>query len=86
MYLIGKVFHRRQAFGLGFIALEIIVQQFFKPAEYIFVYLSPCDELPFIETHAVVQQQFDVTGDEASAVLVGWNLQFPLYLVQAIPE
>ena len=71
---------------MRFVALEIGVQQVLEPGQDVFVHLATCDKLPFVEAHAVIQQQFDITRDQAFAVLIYRVCQFLLYLIQAIPE
>ena len=50
----------------------------------IFVYLFSCRELPFIETHTIVEQQSDIGTNQPAAVFVDTMLQFRLYFMQAV--
>ncbi len=54
IYLVGKIFHRRQSFRLRLPALEIRVEQRFKPGKYIFVGFCASDKLTVVKAHTVV--------------------------------
>ena len=73
--LVCKIFHGWQSFCYCHLILEVFVQQLLEFYDNIFVRLITCDKLPFVETHTVIQQQFDVTHDELLAVLVDRMLQ-----------
>lgn len=85
-HFVCEVFHGRQSFGLRFVALEIVVYQCFEFHQDIFVGCRAGDELAFVETHAVVQQQFDVACNQTLAVLVDGALDFHLNLLQTVEE
>ena len=85
-HLVGEILHRRQSVPLGLVAVEIVVEQSLEACQHIAVRILSCDELSVVEAHAVVQQQFDVLGDEAFAVLVDGVVQLLLYLVQTVRE
>lgn len=68
--LVCKIFHGWQSFGYCHLILEVFVQQLLEFYDNIFVRLITCNKLPFVETHTVIQQQFDVSHDELLAVFV----------------
>ena len=61
--LAGTVFHRRQPLVQGVVRREVGVEQLLETGQNIAVGLLPGDELPLVETQAIVQQQFDL-GDQ----------------------
>ena len=56
----------------------------FEPYDNIFVYLVAGDKLSFVETHTVIQQQFDIAYDKLLAMLVDGMFQFDLNLMYAV--
>lgn len=44
--------------------LEIFIQQIFETGQYIPVAFAARDKLAFVETHAVTEQQFDISGNQ----------------------
>lgn len=84
--LLGEIFHRRQPFLQGPVVFEVVVEQPFKLVEHIEIGRLAGDELPLVETHTIVEQQFDVAADEFLGVLVDGVLQLLPYLVQTILE
>ena len=59
----------------GKTAQEYIQCRIIEFNDYIFIRLIACNELPFVETHTVIQQQFDVSHDELLAVFVNRMFQ-----------
>ena len=71
----GTVSHRRQSDLLGPVRNEVFVEHVFETHQNIAVHFVARNELPFVETHTVIQQQFDVSHDELLAVFVNRMLQ-----------
>lgn len=66
------------------VVCEIVVGHPFKMSQNILVHLSASDEMPLIEIQAVIQQCFDVDGNEALAVPVGGRFQLILHLLKSV--
>ena len=66
----GAPFYRRQPFALGAIPRKIVVEQPFEPGQNVMIDVRTGDELPLVEAQTVVEQHFDVDGDEPFAVAV----------------
>ena len=82
--LVCKIFHGWQSFGYCHLILEVFVQQLLEFYDNIFVRLITCNKLPFVETHTVIQQQFDVSHDELLAVFVDRMFQLDPNFMYAI--
>ena len=65
-------------------AVEIIVQELFEFRQGIPVFFFPCDELAFIKTHAIAEQQVDIHRDQRFAVLVYAVLQLYAYVLKTV--
>ena len=65
-----RPFYRRQPFALGAIPRKIVVEQPFEPGQNVMIDVRTGDELPLVEAQTVVEQHFDVDGDEPFAVAV----------------
>ena len=76
MYTVGKIFDRRQPRSLWLVALEICVEQPLETREYIAVLLTPRIELPVVETHTVIQQQFYMVYYLSPSGIVYWRYNF----------
>ena len=79
-----KIFHGRQPLRLRMSTLEISIQLFFKSYQNVFVHLAPRNKLPFIKTHAIIQQKFDVADNEAAAMFVHRTGQLHLDFLQTV--
>ena len=83
-HLVGEVFHRRQTVCHGALLAEVVVEEVLELHYHALVALRARDELPFVEPHAVVEQQFDVARDEPAAVLVSRTAYFHLYFFKTV--
>ena len=86
MELPGAVFHRWQTLDPGLLRGEIVVEQTFETDQNVAVDTSARDELPFVEAHAIIEQQLDVGRYEPLGVLVDGVLGLGAYLVQAVDD
>ena len=66
----GTVSHRRQSDLLGPVRNEVFVEHVFETHQNIAVHFVARNELPFVETHAVIEQQLDIHRDNRLAVTV----------------
>jgi len=82
----GTVFHAGQSFQCGIFAREILVEEGLETGQDVAMGILPGDELPFVEAQAIVEQQFDVVGDEPFAHPVDCMMQFLLNVQQAVDE
>lgn len=81
----GKVFDRRQPVSKRG-AMEIAVQFVFKACENVEIGVASCVELPVVEAHAVVEQQFYVAAYQFAAVAVCGPFRLLPYFVEAVAE
>ena len=66
----GTVSHRRQSDLLGPVRNEVFVEHVFETHQNIAVHFVARNELPFVEPHAVIEQQLDIHRDNRLAVTV----------------
>ena len=83
---VGTILHGGQSFRGRFAGMEIRIQQGLEAGKDVAVQVLAGDELAVVEAFAIVEQQFDVVGDEGLAVLVHRVLQFLLNLCQAVND
>lgn len=57
---VGAVFSRRQNALLQLSGLDVLIQQYICLTDDRLVRLAACDELPFVETGAIIKQEFDI--------------------------
>ena len=62
----------------------MVIYDFIKLPDNLFIHFVTCNELPFVETHTVIQQQFDVSHDELLAVFVDRMFQLDPDFMYAI--
>ena len=62
--------HRGQSDLLRLVRVEIVNHQVFEAGQHVFVDELAGDELAVVEAQAVVEQDFDVGGDDGAGVLV----------------
>ena len=80
----AKCYCRRAKFQ-GLVRFEIIVQQGFEGRERILILFFTGNELPVVETDAIVQQQFDGRSDNGIAVLsVAPSISSSIFIMQSI--
>ena len=82
--MLCEILHCGQALGLGTAGGEIVVHESLELGQHVAVCCLTCNELPFVEAHAVVQKQLDVACDEAPAQAVDGMVEFHRYLVEAV--
>ena len=66
----GTVSHRRQSDLLRPVRNEVFVEHVFETHQNIAVHFVARNELPFVEPHAVIEQQLDIHRDDRLAVTV----------------
>ena len=59
-YLVGEVLHRWQSVQLRHAGIPVVIEQPLETHEHVVVQFLARDELAFVETHAVVEQDLDV--------------------------
>ena len=64
--------------------LNVLVQQYICLTDDRLVRLATCDELPFIETGAIIEQEFDMPCNQSFAVAVYGMFQFIADVLQAV--
>lgn len=62
--LISKIFNCGYPKGLSHTFLKVIINKLFKAAHSAGVHFLPCYKLAFIESHTIIQHNFDVGYDE----------------------
>lgn len=80
--LVGTILHRRLPLASLWGGIPI-VEQLLEAGEYVAVYIFAGYELAVIETHAMVEQQFDIVDNQRLAVLVDGMRQFMPYVLHA---
>ena len=75
-YLGGEVLHRGQSVQLRHSGIPVVVQQPLETHKHVVVQFLARDELAFVETHAVVEQDLDVRNDKGLGELVDRMLEF----------
>ena len=83
---VGEVIHSGQAVADGLFPDEVVVKQAFETGDGVCVGHGARGKLPFVKTHAIAKQHFDVHGQEVFAVLVHGMFEFALYDVQVVDE
>ena len=78
--LVGTPRHGGQTDLLGLVGIEVAGHQFLETGEDITVDGFTGGKLAVVEAEAMVEQDFDVGGDDAAAMLVDAVVQFFLYL------
>lgn len=86
MQPVGAPSHRRRTQPAGVARCKIAVKQIFEAHQYVFIDPFASDELPVIETCAVIQEQFDGGGYDGIAVAVRPAPYLIIYLFQAVDD
>ena len=78
VHLVGKVLDGRDTFGSRFAGEDIIVEQLVEACKGRDIEVLSGNELPLVETHAVVEQEFKIGDNQSARVPIDRVLEFDI--------